>query len=238
MHYTFTPEARGADQRATAFLHSIKSINVDKMRPEAIESKWTEEILKERGLKAPIGQVKALPARRRRSRLMAAAIPVGSADDAVAALRASTPFRDVPELLARIAAIARPRATAPAADLPRRRPGRRHLRRGLGPRGPRVQARGRRARAAEAHDARRRVRLGGLLLGQTKRLATVTATEPTEVLRIDTEALVACSSPSRWRAVASWSASSDDPASSPCRRCSRRCGGFPGRSPRRCRASA
>ena len=30
----------------------------------------------------------------------------------------------------------------------------------------------------------------GLLLGQTKRLATVTATEPTEVLRIDTEALV------------------------------------------------
>ena len=31
----------------------------------------------------------------------------------------------------------------------------------------------------------------GLLLGQTKRLATVTAAEPTEVLRIDTEALVA-----------------------------------------------
>jgi hypothetical protein len=32
------------------------------VRPEAIEASWTEEILKERGLKAPIAQVKALPA--------------------------------------------------------------------------------------------------------------------------------------------------------------------------------
>jgi len=62
MHYTFTPEARDLIARAAAFLHSIKSINVDKLRPEAIESSWTEEILKERGLKAPIAQVKALPA--------------------------------------------------------------------------------------------------------------------------------------------------------------------------------
>jgi NitT/TauT family transport system substrate-binding protein len=61
LHYGFTPETRELLSRATAFLHSIKSINVDKMRPEAIESKWTEDILKERGLKAPIGQVRALP---------------------------------------------------------------------------------------------------------------------------------------------------------------------------------
>jgi sulfonate transport system substrate-binding protein len=61
LHYGFTPQARELLTRATAFLHSIKSINVDKMRPEAVESKWTEDILKERGLKAPIGQVKALP---------------------------------------------------------------------------------------------------------------------------------------------------------------------------------
>jgi NitT/TauT family transport system substrate-binding protein len=61
LHYGFTPQTRELLSRATAFLHSIKSINVDKMRPEAVESKWTEEILKERGLKAPIGQVKALP---------------------------------------------------------------------------------------------------------------------------------------------------------------------------------
>jgi len=62
MHYTFTPEARELLNRAAAFLHSIKSINVEKVRPEAIESEWTEEILKERGLKAPIAAVKALPA--------------------------------------------------------------------------------------------------------------------------------------------------------------------------------
>src|SRR5438105_494713 len=62
MHYTFTPEARELISRAAAFLHSIKSINVEKVRPEAIESKWTEDILKERGLRAPIAEVKALPA--------------------------------------------------------------------------------------------------------------------------------------------------------------------------------
>jgi NitT/TauT family transport system substrate-binding protein len=61
MHYSFTPQARELITRAAAFLHSVKSINVDKLRPEAIESKWTEDILKERGLKAPIGEVKALP---------------------------------------------------------------------------------------------------------------------------------------------------------------------------------
>jgi sulfonate transport system substrate-binding protein len=60
-HFTFTPEVRELIARAAKFLHSIKSINVDKVRPEAIEAKWTEEILKERGLKAPIGEVKALP---------------------------------------------------------------------------------------------------------------------------------------------------------------------------------
>jgi len=61
LHYAFTPETRELINRASAFLFSIKSINVEKLRPEAIESKWTEDILKERGLKAPIGQVKALP---------------------------------------------------------------------------------------------------------------------------------------------------------------------------------
>jgi len=61
LHYGFTPEARELLSRAAAFLFSIKSINTEAMRPEAIESKWTEEILKERGLKAPIGEIKALP---------------------------------------------------------------------------------------------------------------------------------------------------------------------------------
>src|SRR5262245_1460578 len=61
MHYMFTPEAHELIRRAAAFLHSIKSINTEKVRPEAIEATWTEQILKERGLKAPIAQVKALP---------------------------------------------------------------------------------------------------------------------------------------------------------------------------------
>src|SRR5713101_60533 len=61
LHYGFTPETRELISRASAFLFSIKSINVEKLRPEAIESKWTEDILKERGLNAPIGEVKALP---------------------------------------------------------------------------------------------------------------------------------------------------------------------------------
>jgi NitT/TauT family transport system substrate-binding protein len=59
--YTFTPQARELINRATKFLHTIKSINVDKLRPEAIEAKWTEDILRERGLKAPVGEVRALP---------------------------------------------------------------------------------------------------------------------------------------------------------------------------------
>src|SRR5262245_24195996 len=62
MHYTFTPQVLELINRAAAFLYSIKSINVEKVRPEAIESKWTEELLKERRLKAPIAEVKALPA--------------------------------------------------------------------------------------------------------------------------------------------------------------------------------
>ena len=61
MHYAFTPEVRELLTRAAAFLHSIEAIGVEAVRPEAIESKWTEAILKERGLRAPIGQVRALP---------------------------------------------------------------------------------------------------------------------------------------------------------------------------------
>ncbi len=59
--YTFTPDVRELIGRASEFLYSIKSINVDKLRADAIEPQWTEEILKARGLKAPIGEVKALP---------------------------------------------------------------------------------------------------------------------------------------------------------------------------------
>lgn len=62
LYYTFAPEVHELISRAAAFLYSIKSINVEKVRPEAIEARWTEEVLKERGLKSPIAVVRALPA--------------------------------------------------------------------------------------------------------------------------------------------------------------------------------
>jgi sulfonate transport system permease protein len=123
---------------------------------------------------------------------MEAALPVGGADDAIAALRDSTPFADASEaLLARIAALARPARYAAGAriygaddvadDIFVVVSGRvEHVFK------PEVGAR----------EALKRVARGGvfgwagLLLGQTERLATVIAIEPTEVLRIDTEALV------------------------------------------------
>lgn len=61
LHYTITPEAQELISRAAAFLHEIKSINVPKLRPEAVMPQFTQEILKERGLKAPIGIIKAQP---------------------------------------------------------------------------------------------------------------------------------------------------------------------------------
>jgi sulfonate transport system substrate-binding protein len=59
--YTFTPEVRELIKRAAAFLHEIKSINVPQMRPEAVMPEFTEAILKERGLKAPLGEIRQLP---------------------------------------------------------------------------------------------------------------------------------------------------------------------------------
>lgn len=61
MAFAITPEAQALIDKATVFLHSIKTIKVDKLRENAIETKFTEEILEERGLTAPIGQIKALP---------------------------------------------------------------------------------------------------------------------------------------------------------------------------------
>jgi len=59
--YTFTPASMELINRATTFLHSIKSINVDKLRPDAVMPEFTQAILKERPLTAPIAQVKGLP---------------------------------------------------------------------------------------------------------------------------------------------------------------------------------
>lgn len=58
--YTITPEAATLISSATTFLYSIKSINVDKLRPEAVMPEFTQAILKERGLSSPVGKVTAL----------------------------------------------------------------------------------------------------------------------------------------------------------------------------------
>lgn len=61
MHYTFTPEAMELITKATAFLHEVKSINTPKLRAEAVMPEFTQQVLAERKLKAPIGDVSALP---------------------------------------------------------------------------------------------------------------------------------------------------------------------------------
>jgi NitT/TauT family transport system substrate-binding protein len=58
--YGFTQEARDLIAKAAKFLVEIKSIKAD-IRPEAVMPSFTEEILKKRNLKAPVGEVKALP---------------------------------------------------------------------------------------------------------------------------------------------------------------------------------
>lgn len=59
--FTITPEVQALINDATTFLFAIKSINVDKLRPEAVMPELTQAVLKERGLTSPIGAVKALP---------------------------------------------------------------------------------------------------------------------------------------------------------------------------------
>jgi ABC-type nitrate/sulfonate/bicarbonate transport system permease component/CRP-like cAMP-binding protein len=123
---------------------------------------------------------------------MEAALGVGAADDAVAVLRETTPFGDASEaLLARIAAIARPARYAAGARIYSANDAADDIFVVVSGRvehvfKPEVGAR-------EAH--KRMARGGvfgwaGLLLGQTQRLASVTATEPAEVLRISTEELL------------------------------------------------
>jgi len=59
--FTFTPQVMKIIEKDVAFLRSIKSIDVDKLRSEAIVTEFTEQILNERGLKSPVGVVNALP---------------------------------------------------------------------------------------------------------------------------------------------------------------------------------
>lgn len=58
--YGFTPEALDLIKKASKFLVDIKSIRTE-IRPEAVMPQFTADILKARGLKAPVGEVKAQP---------------------------------------------------------------------------------------------------------------------------------------------------------------------------------
>jgi NitT/TauT family transport system substrate-binding protein len=59
--FAITPDARALIDKAASFLFSIKSISVEKLRPEAVQPEFAEQVLEARKLKSPIGEVLALP---------------------------------------------------------------------------------------------------------------------------------------------------------------------------------
>ena len=58
--FSITQEVTEFLNGATTFLHSIKSINVNKMRADAVMPEFAAAALKERGLSSPVGSVNAL----------------------------------------------------------------------------------------------------------------------------------------------------------------------------------
>jgi len=59
--FAITPKAQALIDKATVFLHSIKTIKIDTLRDNAIMKNFTNDILKERGLAAPVGKMWAQP---------------------------------------------------------------------------------------------------------------------------------------------------------------------------------
>lgn len=59
--FGFTAQSLDLIKRATAFLHSIKSIDVAQLADDAVVAGPTEAILKEHKLTAPVAEIKALP---------------------------------------------------------------------------------------------------------------------------------------------------------------------------------
>ena len=54
-----SPRGPGADQAGHGVLYEVKSIAIPQLAPDAVVAEATEEILKERGLKAPVAEIKA-----------------------------------------------------------------------------------------------------------------------------------------------------------------------------------
>ena len=60
MPYIINDDAMNLINKASKFLFSIKSINVESLRPDAVMPDLAKAVLNERGLQSPIGQVTAL----------------------------------------------------------------------------------------------------------------------------------------------------------------------------------
>ncbi len=59
--FAITPETMQLIDKATSFLYSIKSISTAKLEPDAVMPELAADVLKERGLTSPIGEIKAQP---------------------------------------------------------------------------------------------------------------------------------------------------------------------------------
>ncbi len=57
--FAFTDESLELIQRSTSFLYEVKSIAVPALAPDAVVTDLTAEILRARGLKAPVGEIRA-----------------------------------------------------------------------------------------------------------------------------------------------------------------------------------
>lgn len=60
LNFSFTPEIIDYAKKSYEFLHSVKRVSTPALRENAIDNSYAEAILKERGLKSPVGVIKAL----------------------------------------------------------------------------------------------------------------------------------------------------------------------------------
>lgn len=59
--FAFTPEVMRLIDGGAEFLHSMKAIPSSSLRPDAVVTSFSAQVLKERGLKTPVGSVRAMP---------------------------------------------------------------------------------------------------------------------------------------------------------------------------------
>src|SRR5665213_666373 len=59
MYYGINDEVRSMMKDATAFLHEIKVLPMAELPPDLVDSSWTDEILKRRGLTVPLAKIVA-----------------------------------------------------------------------------------------------------------------------------------------------------------------------------------